>query len=107
MCPAGANILIDKHSNVKLADFGVASRKVPHAMSDCDEAEPEVVGTAYWMAPEMIQQERPTELSDIWSVGCTLLELLTGDPPYADLAPIPGALLAWLNCCMVQQMCPC
>ena len=99
--------MIDKHSNVKLADFGVASRKVPHAMSDCDEAEPEVVGTAYWMAPEMIQQERPTELSDIWSVGCTLLELLTGDPPYADLAPIPGALLAWLNCCMVQQMCPC
>ena len=40
------------------------------------------------MAPEIIQMSRFTTGSDIWSLGCTLLELLNGEPPYYDLAPI-------------------
>lgn len=47
-----------------------------------------MVGTPYWMAPEIIQMARFTTGSDIWSLGCTLLELLNGEPPYYDLAPI-------------------
>ena len=39
-------------------------------------------GTPYWMAPEIIQ------MSDIWSVGCTVIELLQGQPPFFDLAPM-------------------
>ena len=37
------------------------------------------------MAPEVITNERPTQKSDIWSLGCTVIELLTGDPPYYEL----------------------
>ena len=37
------------------------------------------------MAPEVIQMQAPTTKSDIWSVGCLTLELLTGKPPYFDL----------------------
>lgn len=77
----GANILTTKESVVKLADFGVAV-----ALNESQEAT--VVGTPYWMAPEVIQMAGPTSACDIWSVGCTIIELLTGSPPYYDLQPM-------------------
>lgn len=42
------------------------------------------------MAPEIIEMSGVTPKSDIWSVGCTILELLTGAPPYFDLDPMPA-----------------
>lgn len=42
------------------------------------------------MAPEVIELNGATTASDIWSVGCTVIELLTGDPPYFDLGPMPA-----------------
>lgn len=81
----GANILTTKKGHVKLADFGVAVDKL-HAASDTSD----VVGTPYWMAPEIIELAGASPQSDIWSVGCTVIELLTGEPPYFDLAPMPA-----------------
>ncbi|KAK9370519.1 kinase-like domain-containing protein [Lipomyces kononenkoae] len=72
----GANILTTKEGIVKLADFGVATRA-----SD----DPQVVGTPNWMAPEIILLNGATSASDIWSVGCTIIELITAKPPYNDL----------------------
>ncbi|KAI5296204.1 hypothetical protein KEM52_005147, partial [Ascosphaera acerosa] len=62
---------------VKLADFGVASKA-----TGLHEAS--VVGTPYWMAPEVIELTGASSASDIWSLGCTVIELLDGKPPYAD-----------------------
>jgi serine/threonine protein kinase len=43
-------------------------------------------GTPYWMAPEVIEMSgQVTSACDIWSLGCTVLELITGRPPYFDL----------------------
>ncbi|KAL9084775.1 MAG: hypothetical protein Q9159_005060 [Coniocarpon cinnabarinum] len=72
----GANILTTKEGNVKLADFGVATRNGPELMNSS------VVGTPYWMAPEVITLSGATTASDIWSLGCTVIELLEGKPPY-------------------------
>ena len=72
----GANILTTKEGTVKLADFGVATRNGPELMNSS------VVGTPYWMAPEVITLSGATTASDIWSLGCTLIELLDGKPPY-------------------------
>ena len=47
-----------------------------------------VVGSPYWIAPEIIEMSTPTAACDIWSVGCIVIELLTGKPPYYDLAPM-------------------
>ena len=72
----GANILTTKEGTVKLADFGVATRNGPDLMNSS------VVGTPYWMAPEVITLSGATTASDIWSLGCTVIELLEGKPPY-------------------------
>eukprot|EP00937_MAST-01D_sp_MAST-1D-sp2_P002725 g2725.t1 len=80
-----ANILTTKEGMVKLADFGVAT-EVRRGSQDMGNGE--VVGTPFWMAPEVIEMSPATEACDIWSVGATVIELLTRKPPYYDLAPM-------------------
>ena len=97
----GANILTTKEGIVKLADFGVAARLGDVGGRDeggsgggggggggarTEETQP--AGTPYWMAPEVIELKTVTTASDIWSVGCLAVELLTGQPPYFDLQPL-------------------
>lgn len=73
----GANLLITKERHVKLADFGVSSTK------PADHSNPlDVAGSPYWMAPEIITLTGSSTASDIWSLGCTVIELITGHPPY-------------------------
>ncbi|KZT28795.1 hypothetical protein NEOLEDRAFT_1129017 [Neolentinus lepideus HHB14362 ss-1] len=91
----GANILTNKDGCVKLADFGVASKATPGVVNDAA-----VVGSPYWMAPEVIEQSGATTASDIWSVGCTVIELLEGKPPYHFLDPMPALFR------IVQDDCP-
>ncbi|PHH65589.1 hypothetical protein CDD81_2024 [Ophiocordyceps australis] len=88
----GANILTTKDGTVKLADFGVSTS----TLTGGQEKEAQVVGTPYWMAPEIIQLSGASSASDIWSVGCTVIELLHGKPPYHHLAAMP-ALFAIVN----------
>ncbi|KAG9150778.1 hypothetical protein Leryth_002936 [Lithospermum erythrorhizon] len=81
----GANILTTKEGLVKLADFGVATK-----LTEADVNTHSVVGTPYWMAPEVIEMSGVCAASDVWSVGCTVIELLTCVPPYFDLQPMPA-----------------
>ncbi|CUA68863.1 hypothetical protein RSOLAG22IIIB_03729 [Rhizoctonia solani] len=90
----GANILTNKDGTVKLADFGVATTPTG-ALNDAA-----VVGSPYWMAPEVIEQSGATTASDIWSVGCVVIELLEGHPPYHFLDPMPALFR------IVQDDCP-
>jgi serine/threonine protein kinase len=58
---------------IKLTDFGVS-----RTLRSEDDFNQDVVGTPYWMAPEIIQLQGATSASDVWSLGCTIIELLTG-----------------------------
>lgn len=81
----GANILMNDAGVIKLADFGVATR-LTGAQGVKTHS---VVGTPYWMAPEIIQMNSlQSPACDVWSVGCTIIELLTGRPPFYDLNPM-------------------
>ncbi|GAA6064463.1 hypothetical protein JCM10212_002126 [Sporobolomyces blumeae] len=79
----GSNILATKEGSIKLADFGVATRVGGPSGSA-------VVGSPYWMAPEVVDQSGATPTSDIWSLGALVVELLTGKPPYHFLDPLPA-----------------
>ncbi|KAJ2844069.1 Protein kinase of the Mitotic Exit Network, partial [Coemansia erecta] len=73
------NILLLKDGVVKLADFGVA--RIQNGLDT-------VVGSPYWIAPEVLQLKGATAASDIWSLGCTIVQLVEGKAPYQDLPPM-------------------
>lgn len=75
-----ANILVDVSGSVKLADFGLAKATKLNDIKSCK-------GTPYWMAPEVVNRKNHGYglAADIWSLGCTVLEMLTGRIPYSHL----------------------
>uniref|UniRef100_A0A7N0UFJ5 mitogen-activated protein kinase kinase kinase n=1 Tax=Kalanchoe fedtschenkoi TaxID=63787 RepID=A0A7N0UFJ5_KALFE len=77
----GANILVDNKGCIKLADFG-ASKQVEELATVTGAKS--MKGTPYWMAPEVILQTGHSFSADIWSVGCTVIEMATGKPPWSQ-----------------------
>ncbi|KAJ2143324.1 Protein kinase of the Mitotic Exit Network [Coemansia sp. RSA 564] len=73
------NILLLKDGVVKLADFGVA--RIQNGLNT-------VVGSPYWIAPEVLLLHGSTSAADIWSLGCTIVQLVSGKAPYQDLPPM-------------------
>lgn len=82
----GANILVDHNGVCKLTDFGTAT-KLYSIMENEDKSKliQEIKGTLNWMAPECLKQKTLGRQCDIWGVGCTVLEMATGQPPWADI----------------------
>ncbi|KAJ7954923.1 Mitogen-activated protein kinase kinase kinase [Quillaja saponaria] len=77
----GANILVDNKGCIKLADFGASKKVVELATINGAKS---MKGTPYWMAPEVILQTGHSFSADIWSVGCTVIEMATGKPPWSQ-----------------------
>ncbi|XP_047146377.1 mitogen-activated protein kinase kinase kinase 2 isoform X1 [Hydra vulgaris] len=86
-----ANILLDLYGNCKLADFGISKQiKTIRSRVGCKTS----AGTPYWMSPEVISATfldiEYGKKADIWSFGCTVLEMLTTKPPWSHLDPTPA-----------------
>lgn len=77
------NILIGDGGSVKIADFGYAAQ-----LSKSRAKRQTIVGTPYWMAPELIRGVDYDSKVDIWSLGIMLMELLEGEPPYMSYPPL-------------------
>lgn len=84
-----ANIMINRAGEVKVMDFGIA-----RAMSDATSTMTQtaaVIGTAQYLSPEQARGERVDARSDIYSVGCVLFEILSGEPPFTGDSPVAVA----------------
>jgi len=76
----GANILVDTFDCVKISDFGLSKHE------NAARNRISTQGTAFWMAPEVARaKEKTTTKADIWSLGCMIVELITGQHPFPDL----------------------
>ena len=75
-----ANVLLDG-DHAYVTDFGVAHRMT--------EVAPEVVGTPGYLAPEVLRGEPVGVPADVFSLGCTLVEMLTGSAPQASRHSVP------------------
>lgn len=72
------NLLIDQNALVKIIDFGTAS------LDSGEYERRSTVGTPWYCAPEVINTEEYNCSVDIWSLGCLIIELVSGKPPYDD-----------------------
>ena len=84
-----ANIMINRSGAVKVMDFGIA-RAISDSSSPMTQTAA-VIGTAQYLSPEQARGEQVDARSDVYSVGCVLFEILTGEPPFTGDSPVSVA----------------
>lgn len=81
-----ANVMLTRSNEVKVMDFGIARAVADSSATMTQTAQ--VIGTAQYLSPEQARGERVDSRSDIYSTGCVLYELLTGQPPFTGDSPV-------------------
>ncbi|MGQ0466107.1 MAG: Stk1 family PASTA domain-containing Ser/Thr kinase [Sporichthyaceae bacterium] len=83
------NVMLTRSGTVKVMDFGIARAVAETSNSMTSTAA--VIGTAQYLSPEQAKGEKVDARSDLYSTGCLLYELLTGEPPFTGDSPVAVA----------------
>lgn len=87
----GANILVDNKGTIKISDFGISKKlEQSHILGNAtnNRHRPSLQGSVFWMAPEVVKQTEYTLKADIWSLGCLVVEMMTGNHPFPDCSQL-------------------
>jgi serine/threonine kinase 3 len=90
-----ANILMNFEGNIKIADFGVSTNMdtLHNTANRTANGGLGLVGTPFWMAPEVLGQRQYDFPADIWAIGITAIEIADGIPPFSDMHPLRAMMM--------------